>query len=113
MAAPGTKRRKMSTTEQERENVNARIVKNEKYEAEHRPQIQTKNQQNIQNKNIFEKLPIFENRAQCLADNDLQSYSKPCFETSADGQHSNTHNRSENRFFVSNINSVKMPIINH
>ena len=81
----------MSTTEQEGEKINTGMVKNEKYKAEHRPEIQTKNQQNIQDKNVFEKLPIFKTGAPCLVVNDLQIYSNPCFETSTDRRHSNTH----------------------
>ena len=104
----------MTTTEQERENLKAGIVKNKKYEAERRQKIQTGNQQN---KNIFKKLPIFENRAPCLADNGIQCYRKSCFEISGDRRHINTHeyhgyNRSKNGLFVSHKNFVKMPINN-
>ena len=42
----------MSTTEHERENVK---------EAEHKPEKQTRNQRNIQNKNIFENQAPWQN----------------------------------------------------
>ena len=66
MAAPGTKRRKMSMTEQERGNVNAEKVKNEKYDP---AECRTEH---------FDFQPYLKNRAKCLAVNDLQSYHCPC-----------------------------------